>query len=62
MIWTAAALAILAVNVGYFVRKILDDWGAGQRGMAFLGAACLLGVNGIILGIIQASVASSTDL
>ena len=62
MIWGPLALCVLVLNIGYFIRKIRDDLKTGNRGMASLGAVCLLGINGIVVWMIYVSLASSTDL
>lgn len=58
----AAFLIILVLNLGYGVRKIIDDLAVGRHAMAALGAVCLLGVNGIVFWLVYASLISSTDL
>ena len=55
-------LAVLLVNAGYCIRKILKDWESGARGMAALGLFCLLAVNGFIFWLFYDGLVSSTDL
>jgi len=58
----AAILVILVLNIAYGARKVFDDLANGQRGMAALGAACLIGMNAIIVWLVYASIMTSTDL
>jgi len=58
----ATILIILVLNIAYGVRKVFDDLANGQRAMAALGAACLIGMNAIIVWLVYASIMTSTDL
>ena len=62
VIWGPLFLCVLVLNFAYLARKIRDDLQVGNRGMALLGGACLLGMNGMVAWMIYVSVASSTDL
>ena len=55
-------LIVLLINAGYCIRKILEDWEGGARGMVALGLFCLVAVNGFIVWLFYDALASSTDL
>jgi len=56
-----AVILIMVLNVGYGVRKIIDDLVNGKRAMAALGAICLIGVNALIVWIVDIGLGTSTD-
>lgn len=57
----ALILAILLLNIGYGIRKVLDDAVDGKRAMAALGAICVIGVNAVIVWLVYTGISTSTD-
>ena len=58
----ALLIAAMLINTAYCTRKILDDLKIGNRGLAAIGLASVITLNGAIIWLVYLVLASMTAL